>query len=480
MTISSLGVGSGLALDDLVTQLIDAERKPKADRLDKKEEALDAQISGLGQLKSKMSDFLDAVEELKSNFNLQGREPTIDNPSESVEPFTAEASNTAVQGTYEIAVTQVASGSRLVTDAAEFASGSSVVSAAGGSLDFKVGTDSFSVTVSAGMTLQALRDSINANTNNFGVNASIIDTGTADGARLVYTSSITGDGNDLSVVNTTDDADLQKVSTTDSTETATYLAPAVGDSAKNAKATIDGIAVESDTNVFENTIANVSFTVKEISELDSGSLPITSTLTIGNDTEGLEKKIRDFVDTYNSLAKEIKTLSKYGTSELEEDGALAGDFMVRSIQQGMSNIIGGAVSSSALGGLFKLGVEFNDDNELEISAIDKFGFGSGTDRLADALENSYDEIAALFTDEDEGIAKNLYDYIKSYTTFSGLLTTRERSVKDEKDQLADERESFELRMLGFEETLRKKYLNLDQTIAKLNQSSSALIASLGQ
>jgi flagellar hook-associated protein 2 len=470
MTISSLGVGSGLALDDLVTQLIDAERKPKADRLDKKEKSLDAQISGLGQLKSKMSDFLDAVEELKSNFNLQGREPTIDNPSESVEPFTAEASNSAVQGTYKIAVTQEASGSRIQTADADFASGSSVVSAAGGSLQFKVGAtgDSFDVTVTAGMTLQALRDKINANTNNFGVTASIIDTGTAAGSKLVYSSSITGSGNDLEVVNTTDDADLQKVSTTDSTETATYLSPVK--SAQNAKATIDGIDVESESNVFENTISNVSFTVKEVSTKDSLGVFETSTLTIGNDTEGLEKKIRDFVDTYNSLTKEIKTLSKYGTSELEEDGALAGDFMVRSIQQGMSNIIGGAVSSSVLGGLFKLGIEFNDDNELEISAIDKYGFGSGTDRLADALENNYDDIASLFTDENEGIAKNLYDYVKSYTTFSGLLTTRERSVKDQKDSLADERESFELRMMGFEETLRKKYLNL---------SNTALIASLG-
>jgi flagellar hook-associated protein 2 len=480
MSIQSLGVGSGLALDDLVTQLIDAERKPKQDRLDKKDEALDAQISGLGQLKSKMSDFLDAVEELKSNFNLQGREPTIDNPSESVDPFTAEASNSAVQGTYEIAVTQIASGSRIQTADADFASGSSVVSAAGGSLEFKVGAtgDSFNVAVSAGMTLQALRDKINANTDNFGVSASIIDTGTAAGAKLVYTSSITGAGNDLIVVNTSDDADLQKVSTTDSTEALTYLSP-VKD-AKNAKATIDGIDVESENNVFESTISNVSFTVKEVSTLASDNVTYqTSTLTIGNDTEGLEKKIRDFVDTYNALNTEIKNLSKYGTSDLEDDGALAGDFMVRSIQQGMSSIIGGAVSSSALGGLFKLGIEFNDDNELEISAIDKYGFGSGTDRLADALENNYDDIAALFTDENEGIAKNLYDYVKSYTTFSGLLTTRERAVKDQKDSLADERESFELRMIGFEETLRKKYLNLDQTIAKLNQSSSALIASLG-
>jgi flagellar hook-associated protein 2 len=45
--------------------------------------------------------------------------------------------------------------------------------------------------------------------------------------------------------------------------------------------------------------------------------------------------------------------------------------------------------------------------------------------------------------------------------------------------LYDERETLELRMLSYEEILRDKYLNLDQTVAQLNQTSSALLASLG-
>ena len=70
MTIQSLGVGSGLALDDLVTQLVQAERKPKQDRLDAREEQIEAQISGLGQLKSKLSDFQDAVDDLRSDVGI--------------------------------------------------------------------------------------------------------------------------------------------------------------------------------------------------------------------------------------------------------------------------------------------------------------------------------------------------------------------------------------------------------------------------
>lgn len=485
MTIQSLGVGSGLALDDLVNQLIQAERQPREERLNAREESLDAEISGIGQLKSKMSDFLDSVDELRSDFNLNGREPAIDNPSESSEPFTAEASNSATEGSYDISIERLASGSRIETadaSAGGFASSSdSVLGAGSGSLTFKIDStgDSFSINVTAGMTLQELRNAVNSASDNFGVNASIIDTGTADGgAKLVFSSDTTGDGNDLVIVNDNDLADLDRVATTDSTETGTLLSPVL--SAQNAQAIIDGIAVESSTNRFENTIENVAFEASELSPLSNDGINReTSTLNIGFDTEGLESKIRDFVDNFNSLSREIDTLTRYGESDLEEDGALAGDSLARGIQQGIANIVGSSVSASSLGGLFQIGVELNSDGELEISATDEFGLGSGEDRLADALEDNFDDIATLFTDEDEGIAARLYEFTREYTTFSGLLTSRERSAQDQKDQLADEREQFELRMISFEQVLRDRYLNLDQTVARLNQTGNALFAALG-
>ena len=51
-------------------------------------------------------------------------------------------------------------------------------------------------------------------------------------------------------------------------------------------------------------------------------------------------------------------------------------------------------------------------------------------------------------------------------------------MKDDRDELYDERETLELRMASYESMLRDKYLNLDQTVAQLNQTGSALLASL--
>ncbi|WP_416305817.1 flagellar filament capping protein FliD [Neptunicella sp. SCSIO 80796] len=483
MAIQSLGVGSGLALDDLVTQLLEAERKPKVDRLDAREETIEAKLSGIGKLKSKMDDFKKSVDDLRFDYELRGRKALASHPSETLEPFTADASNSATAGEYKIAVTQLASGSRVETanavDGGFASSTSSVLGSGSGSLTFKIDSsgDSFSVNVTAGMTLEQLRAKINSNSNNFGVNASIINTGTADGgAKLVFSSTVTGAGNDLKIVNDNDLADLNRVATTDSSETSTYLTPVK--SAQNAQVTIDGIVAESDSNKFENVLENVSFDVDELSSLDALGNPMTSTLEIGFDTEGVEKKIRDFVDNYNSLMTEINTLTKYGQSDLEEDGPLAGDFMARNIQSSLARIVSSFVPESGLGSLFQLGIAFDEDNKLKIGEFDEYGQDSGEERLAAALEDNFDEISNLFTG-DNGIGSRLYDFTYEYTTFGGLLRTREQAYKDDKESILDQRERLELQMANYEDVLRSKYQNLDKTVAQLNSTGAALMAALG-
>jgi flagellar hook-associated protein 2 len=485
MSISSLGVGSGLDLESLVGQLLTAERKPKTDALNSREKNVEAEISGIGKLKSKLETFQKTLDNLRSEANLKGREPSIDNPSEGVEPFTAEATDSASEGDYNIAVTQLASGSRIETaDAANGGfnnSSDAVLSADTASLTFKIDAtgDSFKIDLTAGDSLQDLRNAINASEDNFGVVASIIETGTADGGtKLIFTSKTSGEGNDLIIINDNDVPELERVSTTNSTKASTYLSPVI--SAQNAKATIDGIDVESETNTFENVIENVSFEVSEKSELEADGINFkTSKLSIGFDTEAVEESIKEFVTNFNALQAEIKLLTNYGESDSDDDGALAGDSLVRGIQSGINNILFSSVDSSSLGGLFQLGIEYNDQNELEISSNDRIGLGSGEDRLKDALKDNFDQIASLFTDKDQGIAVRLFDYVEEYTSSSGLLKSRVDTANDQKEQISDERLALELRLASTEQTLRKKYLNLDQTVARLNSTGAALFATLG-
>lgn len=475
MSISSLGVGSGLALDDLVRQLISAERQPKESRLDAREKAVDAEISALGKIKSKISDFQNIIEELRSGSNLNSREPSITNPSEDDDVLSADASKSALRGSYDIVVKQLASGSRITTDTAAFSSSSDTLLSSGtGSLTFSVGSDSFTINVDATTTLTDLRELINNSEDNFGVTANIIETGTGDGPRLVMLSDKEGAGNDLVINNDTGNAELDRLSTTGG---AGSISAANIQAARNAIAEVDGIEVQSASNEFENTIQNVSFTVNELSPTNSSGVQEATNLTIGFNKKGVEEDINNFIDNYNALIDEIEKLTRYGATDEDKDGALAGDSLLRGLRLSMATIVGEEVAGSEVSSLFELGIELNKDGRLEIGTND-FGLGSGSTRLNDALEDNFDDISSLFNDETNGIAVRLDDLVEQYSSSSGLISLRERSARDEKDSVETAREALELRMASFEQTVRAKYVNLDKTIAQLSQTGSALFAAL--
>ncbi len=460
------------------------QRDPKAKRLDARDETLQQEVSAIGQVKSKIGEFEDIIKDLQQEGNLSGREPTIVNPSEDNDVLSANPTNAALPGTYAIAVTQLAQGSRIETASANaggFGSSSDVVLAAGtADLTFKIDNtgDEFTINVAAGTTLAELRELINNDENNFGVKANIINTGTADGgAKLVFTSDVTGAGNDLQVVNTNDVAEFNKLTTENSAGAPSDLSILAANQAKNAVATVDGIEVQSDTNKFEDTIQSVRFDVKELSDKDANGDPIASKVTIGFDAEKLEEKIREFVDKFNELSDDLKKLTKYGSSKLEKDGALAGDYTVRGIQTGMSNILGGNVADSVIGSLFALGIELTSDGKLEIGSND-FGLGSGSDRLQNALKDNFDDIDKLFN-SDQGVVTKLLNFTEQYTQKSGILKSREDSLSDQQDVIGTDRERFEIRMMSLEQTLRSRYLSLDSTVARLQNTASALFATLG-
>lgn len=483
MSIQTLGVGSGLDLESLVQQLVEAERTPKTAALDTRQEELSAELSAVGQVKSKISEFQDILEDLQQEGDLSNREPTIENPSEDNDVLSANPTNAALPGKYEIAVTQLAEGSRILTanavDGGFTSNDDEVLSSGSANMTFKIDAtgDSFTVEVTEGLTLEELRELINDDEDNFGVTANIINTGTDDGgARLVFTSEITGEGNDLQIVNDDDNAELTRLTTETSTGAASGLSIDAENVAKNAIASVDGIEVQSDSNSFDETIQSVRFDVNELSDKDADGNAIASTLTIGFDEESLEEKINEFVDKFNELHAELETLTAYGDSDLERDGALAGDSTVRTFQSGMSNILSSVVSESTIGSLFSLGIELTSDGELEIGSTD-FGLGSGQDRLDEALEDNFDDIETLFN-SDNGIITQLLAYTEQYTDSNGILDSRETSLDDQQDIIDSDREAFELRMISYEQTLRDRYLSLDTTIATLQSTGSALISLL--
>lgn len=449
--ITSLGIGSGLQLQSILEAYIDAEAVPQEIRLQEKEDRLGLELSGVGSFKSALSSFDDILKKLTDSdaFNKQ----SISSTSTAVD---VTSNGFASNGNFNIDVTQLATGTRLNSDT--FTSSADTVGS--GTLTFGNGTDSFDVNIDAADDLSAIRDKINAQNENFGITANIINGGS--GSFLVLDSQVTGLSNALTV--TTSDASLDAISTNNS----------VARTAQNASITIDGTdtspgtVVSSSTNEFKNIIEDVTITAKEVTEVGT-----PATLSIAQDAESGKELIDEFIGGYNDLVNNLVGLSA------PKQGRLAFDSNVRQVKRDLADIAINAVGglTGSLGGLNDIGLEINRDGQLQISTFSSENIESGQDRLNSALSNKSQDLGELFASSG-GIASQIAEMIDGYIASDGVLTQREAALNERVSAIDDEWEALEIRLRSYEETLRKQFTFLDTTVSQYSATGEWLKSSL--
>lgn len=90
MAITSSGIGSGLDIESLVTQLVAAERAPTENSLIRKSAEYQGQLSAFGALKGALSGFQSSLSSLKSLSTYTERQATLSDAT----ALSATASNT--------------------------------------------------------------------------------------------------------------------------------------------------------------------------------------------------------------------------------------------------------------------------------------------------------------------------------------------------------------------------------------------------
>lgn len=136
--IQANGVGSGLDINGLVSQLVAAERAPLQQRIVRQETAATTKLSALGSLKGAMGAFKSALEALKSAEAMEARKAT----SGDADIFSVTATSKAVAGRYEVEVVRLAQAHQLASEPFEAGSSAQV---GHGTLTITVGEESFDV-----------------------------------------------------------------------------------------------------------------------------------------------------------------------------------------------------------------------------------------------------------------------------------------------------------------------------------------------
>ena len=292
MAISSLGVGSGLDLETLITKLMKVEREPLA-RLQNRKTTYTSQISALGKIKSAIDSLKTAATAMKDPEKLLSLAANAADAS----VVSASAAAGASTGTHSVEVTRLASAHKLV-------SSPSVNLSAGGTLTLETGR------------LSDVASAINS--AKAGVTATIVNG--AGGQQLVVTSDATGASSQIR---------MSGIAGLDFDPAAATGGMTQQSAGQDAELKIDGITVVSASNTVKDALAGVTL---ELKKTNSGS---PTQLTISGDNSALREKAEAFVKEYNNVISTLKTLSQYSPDGAS--GVLNGDSTVRSLLSEIRN-----------------------------------------------------------------------------------------------------------------------------------------------
>ncbi|VVO09429.1 flagellar filament capping protein FliD [Pseudomonas fluorescens] len=448
------GLGSGLDIGAIVTALVGADKSAKQTQISNQTSLNTSKISGIGSLKSALAAYQAAMTKLNSKTSpaFSGFAATSSTPA----TLTATSDNTAVNGSYSIDVGNLATSSKIAS--ASFAGGASSAIPTGALKISQNGTD-YNVAIPTGATLQSTRDAINSTLQTQGITANIVTD--SSGSRLVIGSTATGAGSDLK---TSGIAGLIIDGTVDMGATPGPTSSGnIGGIAKDAKLTIDGLAVTSKSNTVTQAIGGISMTL-----LAEGK----STVTVATNTDGLKTSLQSFIDAYNTLTQTINSLSK---ASLDTDGkptiaaAMTGDALPRSLIAAVRNELVALGAGGDLSVLSQLGIQTSQkDGTLSLDstkftkAMNEKGLGS--------------EVQTLFsgTTSTNGLLARMGAAIKPYVQTGGILDQRTNHLSKQKSELTTQQAALDLRVANLTASLTAKYNAMDLLVGQMKATASSI------
>lgn len=471
--ITSPGIGSGLDVSAIVSQLVALERKP-IDKLEEVASTIQTRISAFGRIQSLFSTLRDSAAALGRATLWQQTTAT----SSDATALIATASGAAATGSYSVQVAKLAQAHTLAS--APLAAATSAVGT--GTLKIELGSwnaDQSAFTPRSGSTavdiaigdgdntLQKIRDKINA--ANAGVTAAIVTD--ASGARLTLRSKETGATQALRITAT----DANGEPTTSGLGTLAFDPPggATGlsqtQAARNAEATINGLAVTSESNTLAGVLDGASITL--LKETGSASVHVT----VANDTTAMKSALTAFTTAYNALNSYLAEQTKYDEST-KTAGTLQGDSTALGLRGQLRGLLrAGSTASGAFGTLNDIGFHVQRDGSISTDAT-----------KLEAAFAKLPELAKLFSSADEatpealGFGQRFRQLADRVTGSEGAVTTRSDGLKKQLERNGDEQDRLEDKLTRTQERLLKQYTALDAQMGQLSALSSYVSAQVAQ
>lgn len=450
---SSLGIGSGLDITSLVSQLVKAEGDPQTTQLNNQGQKATAELSALGTLKSALSSLQSSLTGLAAQTDVQATKVT----SSDETLFTAISTSSTGKvptGQYQLEVLRLAQTHKLGSDS--LSSTQTFGGSAGDQLVIGAGGKSFTLDLATGKTLSEIRDSINAATDNPGIVASLVkvddshqvltlNAANTGSANAVTATATLAAGASLSFHTANLDASGQQMTDT------TLLDAAVR---------IDGTAVTRSSNQLTDVIDGLTINLQKAA---SGT---RATLSVSRDLTSTTTDVSAFVSQYNAFTSTLTALSGFkGVGATQP--ALYGDAGVRGLTNQLRVELGRTVTglTGAFTKLSDIGITTGSDGRLTLDNT----------KLNAALTKDPSGVGKLFGSTD-GFATRVDGLIKSYVQSGGVLDSRTQGVKGRIDRINTSQATLDRRLTALEAQYKKQFTAMDTLVGQLQSTSSYLTA----
>lgn len=456
MGISASGIISGLDVDSIVSQLSAIERQPITN-LQQKEADYQVKLSTYGNLQGVVKSLQSAVEALQEDDSFANFKAA----SGDTDLFKASADSSAAAGSYKIEVVQLAQAHKMATQGA-FGENELMGE---GTLELQVGSGA-ATTIEIGSEDTIADVAAAINEADAGVSAALIYDGT--GYYLSLTADETGAANSISLTVTDadgaadDDAGLSRLTIGASALTQTQ--EALGSIIRID----DLIQIERETNTLDDVIAGVTIDLKDAPEAPDN----TTTLTVSRDTAPIFSAFDDFVENYNQLVDTIGELQSYDQST-GATGVLFGDSTTNLVRNKVSQLMSYTVEGiEGFESLSDFGITLSN-NKLELD----------TSKLSTALNENFDETVAFFTQDETGASKGFAVHMADsldqvLDSENGLIASRQDGIQRSIDDIEEQIERMETRVLASEERMRAQFNSLELLLSQYQTTGDYLTQQL--
>jgi flagellar hook-associated protein 2 len=442
-SLSASGIGSGLDIQSIVSQLMDVERQP-LQRLQIKQVTLETQISAYGQLSGSLSSFQTAMDKLSSVPALKLYSGTSSN-SDAVN---VTPSSDPDLGTFGVEVVRLAEQHKMATK--EIQDTTTIGGKKNDALHIQVGNDpanTLTIDLSAAKTLDEIRTAINDDLNDLGVGATILN-GDNGNQKLILTSEETGAENALTI------STSGKIKNSDfGFETLNHNGGSTN--LLDSEINVDGYNITRPNNEISDVIRGATL---NLVSADPGN---THTIEIGRDSNAVKEAVQSFADAFNQLRSQIRSL---------RDSQLGADSALLSIERQVFSVLNSRASAGAYSVLSEVGLTMQKDGTMMLDSSE----------LDAALEADLDGVAQLFGADGDGYANRLATLAEGWLGSGGLIDARQDGLRASVDDLIDRQAAIGRNLETVEARFLAQFTALDSLVAQLQSTSQFLTNQLAQ